>query len=92
MVTTESEKDDVHDSAPRAFPLPGTNLYKLISDPEFKKAFHARVKRGNRWLAPLYKLRVLPLLGVSKQIMLLTTKGRKSNEMRDTPIVRFHPR
>ncbi len=89
MSTTESEKDDAHDSAPRAFPLPGTNLYRLISDPEFKKAFHSRVKQGNRWLAPLYKLRVLPLLGVSNQIMLLTTKGRKSNEMRDTPIGYF---
>ena len=89
MSTTAREKDAIHASAPRAFPLPGTNLYRLLSDPEFKKTFHSRVKQGNRWLAPLYKLRILPLLGVGKQIMLLTTKGRKSNEMRDTPIGYF---
>lgn len=89
MSTTQSEKDNAHVSVPRVFPLPGTNLYRLISDPEFKKAFHARVKQGNRWLAPLYKGGVLPLLGFGKQIMLLTTRGRKSQKMRNTPIGYF---
>jgi len=84
MSTTPSENDNV-----RVFPLPETNLYKLISDPEFKKTFHARVKQGNRWLAPLYKWKVLPLLGFGKQIMLLTTRGRKSQKMRNTPIGYF---
>jgi deazaflavin-dependent oxidoreductase (nitroreductase family) len=89
MHITTSEKDVVRDSALRAFPAPGTYLYRLISDPAFKQSFHARVKRGNRWLALLYKLRVLPLLGLGKRLMLLTTRGRNSKVMRDTPIGYF---
>jgi deazaflavin-dependent oxidoreductase (nitroreductase family) len=89
MTTIQSEKENIRESVSRAFPLPGTNLYKLISDPAFKKVFHARVKQGNRWLIPLYKLGILPLLGLGKQIMLLTTKDRKSHQMRDTPIGYF---
>ena len=89
MTTTERAQDDVRVSARRAFPLPGTNLYKFMSDPEYKKIFHARVKQGNRWLAPLYKLGVLPLLGLGSRVMLLTTRGRTSHQMRDTPIGYF---
>jgi hypothetical protein len=46
------------EAALRAFPLPETYLYRLISDPAFKRAFHTRIKQGNRWLAPLYKLHI----------------------------------
>jgi deazaflavin-dependent oxidoreductase (nitroreductase family) len=86
MNIAQSKQDDIRESVSRAFPLPETNLYKLISDPAFKKTFQARIKQGNRWVVFLYKLGVLPLLGLGKQIMLLTTKGRKSHAMRDTPI------
>jgi len=89
MPTTASEQQAIRDPAMRAFPLPGTNLYRLISDPAFKQSFHARLKQGNRVLAPLYKLRVLPLLGVGKRLMLLTTRGRTSHKLRDTPIGYF---
>jgi deazaflavin-dependent oxidoreductase (nitroreductase family) len=77
------------DSPVRAFPTPETNLYKLIADPEYRKTFHARVKSGNRMMAPLYKMRILPLFGLGKQIMLLTTRGRVSKALRDTPIGYF---
>lgn len=87
MVPMNSNEKNIHqENAPRAFPLPGTMLYNLIYNPEFKKTFHPRIKFTNRLVVPLYKLRVLPLLGLGRVIMLLTTKGRKSKEMRDFPI------
>lgn len=89
MRTTASQQPAIGDTAVRTFPVPGTYLYRLIVDPVFRKAFHARVKHGNRVLAPLYKLRLLPLLGVGKRIMLLTTRGRKSHKLRDIPIGYF---
>lgn len=86
MDATEKEKVEAGKSTVRTFPLPGTNMYQLITDPEYRKTFQARVKGGNRMMAPLYKLRILPLFGLGKQIMLLTTRGRVSGRMRDTPI------
>jgi len=89
MRTTASQKPAIGDTTLRAFPAPGTYLYRLIADPAFKQAFHTWVKRGNPMLVPLYKLRVLPLLGVGKRLMLLTTRGRKSQKLRDIPIGYF---
>lgn len=73
----------------KTFPIPGSSLYKILYDQEFKQSFHARLKQGNRWVATFYKLQMLPLLGLGGQIMLLTTRGRKSKKMKDTPIGYF---
>jgi deazaflavin-dependent oxidoreductase (nitroreductase family) len=70
----------------RAFPLQGSMLFELMNNPEYKMNFHARLQAGNRFVAFFYKIRLLPLLGMGKQIMLLTTKGRSSQKMRDFPI------
>ena len=70
----------------RSFPTPESNMYKILTDPEYHKAFQSRVKGGNKFMAPMYKLRILPLFGMGSQIMLLATRGRKSGKMRDTPI------
>ncbi len=86
MVPTESK---IEAPIQRAFPIQGTNLYRILNEPDYKSTFHARLKRGNRFMATFYKLGLLPVFGMSKQIMLLTTRGRKSNEMRDTPIGYF---
>lgn len=89
MNATEIETGETGDSNVRAFPLPETNLYKILADPEYRKTFHARVKSGNPMMATLYRLRILPLFGLGRQIMLLTTRGRVSNQLRDTPIGYF---
>jgi deazaflavin-dependent oxidoreductase (nitroreductase family) len=73
-------------STRRAFPARGTMLFELVNNPEYKKDFHARLQAANRFFAFFYKIRLLPLLGMGKQIMLLTTKGRSSQKMRDFPI------
>ncbi len=89
MPATENKEPRPQSAAGRAFPLPTTNLYKILSDPEYRRTFNARLKLGNRFMSPLYRVGVLPLLGMSKQMMVLTTRGRKSNEMRDTPVGYF---
>jgi deazaflavin-dependent oxidoreductase (nitroreductase family) len=83
---SEAIIDPKSQATPRIFPVPGTNLHRLLTDQEFKQGFRSRLKIGNPWMAFFYKLRLLPLLGMGKQIMLLTTLGRKSGKLRDTPI------
>jgi deazaflavin-dependent oxidoreductase (nitroreductase family) len=71
---------------PRAFPLPDTMLYNMIFQPEFRQSFHKRIKILNRFVVPLYRIGVLPLLGIGRSTMLLTTKGRTSGRMRHFPV------
>ena len=73
----------------RAFPIAGTNLARILFDPQFRKSFHAQLKRYNPFMVGLYKIGLLPLFGVSRTVMLLTTKGRKSGKLRSTPIGYF---
>ncbi len=75
--------------APRAFPLPGSRMYDFVCNPEFKKQFHPKLKMTNRFVIPLYRAGVLPLIGLGKSIMLLTTKGRKSGKRRSFPVGYF---
>jgi len=86
---TKLNKSAVQAAAPRAFPLPSTDLYGMLTDAEFKKKFHARLEKGNSFIVLMYKLRILPVFGLGRQIMLLTTRGRKSGKLRDTPIGYF---
>lgn len=74
------------ESAPRVFPLPGTTLYQVTCNQKFKEEFHSKLKIANRVVIPLYRIGLLPLLGLSKSIMLLTTKGRKSGKLRSFPV------
>ncbi len=78
------ERDDI-----RKFPIEGTNLHKILYDPQHRQAFHAQLKRYNPLMASLYKIGLLPLLGMSRNVMLLTTRGWKSGKLRSTPIGYF---
>lgn len=69
-------------------PRPGSALYNL-NHPEEKVRIKAlkRYKRINKYLIlPLYRLRILPLLGFGKIFLILTTKGRISGKFRRTPL------
>jgi deazaflavin-dependent oxidoreductase (nitroreductase family) len=70
----------------RSFPVEGTMLFELVNNPEYKKNFHSKLQAANRFFVFFYKIRLLPLMGMGKQIMLLTTKGRTSQKRRDFPI------
>ena len=89
MDATKLNKSAVQAAAPRSFPLLSTDLYRMLTDAEFKQKFHARLEKGNSFIVLMYKLRILPLFGLGRQIMLLTTRGRKSGKLRDTPIGYF---
>jgi deazaflavin-dependent oxidoreductase (nitroreductase family) len=70
----------------RIFPLQGTMLSELINNPEFKQSFHARLQASNRFFVFFYKIYLLPLMGMGRQIMVLSTIGRTSHKRRDFPI------
>jgi deazaflavin-dependent oxidoreductase (nitroreductase family) len=87
MALTESATTDQTTTATlRAFPARDTKLFELLNNPQFKKNFHDRLQSANRFMAFFYKIRLLPLFGMGKQVMLLTTKGRSSQKWRDFPI------
>jgi deazaflavin-dependent oxidoreductase (nitroreductase family) len=73
----------------RVFPIPGTNLDRVLSEPEFRRNFHAKLKKYNPVIVALYKIGLLLLLGAARSIMILTTKGRKSGKSRQTPVGYF---
>ncbi len=73
----------------RKFPLEGTNLHRILFDPQHRKAFHAQLKLHNPLVVRLYRIDLLPLFGASRTVMLLTTCGRKSGKLRSTPIGYF---
>lgn len=73
----------------RTFPAPGSTLYALLNDLQFKSSFHARLQKSNRIIAALYRAGLLPLLGLSRQIMLVTTLGRKTHKLRRFPLGYF---
>ncbi len=77
---------DAAPSVGRKFPLEGTMLFELISNPDFKQKFHANLQKSNRFMVFFYRIRLLPLLGLGRQMMLLSTKGRMSQKRRDFPI------
>jgi deazaflavin-dependent oxidoreductase (nitroreductase family) len=87
MILSEIPTIDIsRDATLRAFPARDTMLFELINNPEYKKNFHERLKSGNRFMAFFYRIRLLPLFGMGKQVMLLTTRGRSSQKRRDFPI------
>lgn len=73
----------------RAFPRPGTSLYRLLNDRQFRQDFHARLKTWNPWVVIFYRIGLLPLLGMSRTVMILATRGRKSGKLRRAPIGYF---
>jgi deazaflavin-dependent oxidoreductase (nitroreductase family) len=69
-------------------PRPGTPLYNFVhEDPEIRKKTLKKWKRLNKYLVlPLYRIRLLPLVGFGRIFLVLTTKGRISGKKRRTPL------
>jgi deazaflavin-dependent oxidoreductase (nitroreductase family) len=84
MSTTPSTQKSI-----RVFPTAESPLGKLLNDPEYKAAFHRRLQSSNRFVAAFYRIGLLPLMGAGKTTMLLTTRGRKSGQIRRFPIGYF---
>ena len=69
-------------------PRPGSPLYNLNSDDEDEKKKTLKKWRVlNKYLVlPLYRLRILPLFGLGRIFLILTTKGRVTGKKRKTPL------
>jgi deazaflavin-dependent oxidoreductase (nitroreductase family) len=77
---------NISETAP--LPRPGSALYNLNHpDEKIKEKTLRRYRRINKYLVgPLYRIRLLPLLGFGRLFLLLTTKGRISGKKRRTPL------
>lgn len=73
----------------RVFPLAGTPLASVIRDPINRKSFHKRLQSLNKYVVAFYRIGLLPLFGAGKTTMLLTTRGRKSRQLRSFPVGYF---
>ncbi len=73
----------------RVFPVAGTPLATVIGDPAHRESFHRRLQSMNKFVVAFYRMGLLPLLGVGKSTMLLTTRGRKSKQLRYFPVGYF---
>ena len=73
----------------KSFPTPDTHLARILSDAQYRQAFHAQLRRYNPLVVAFYKIGLLPLFGFGRTVMLLTTRGRKSGKLRSTPIGYF---
>ena len=73
----------------RVFPIAGTPLATVIGDPAPREAFRRRLQSTNKYVVAFYRIGLLPLLGAGKTMMLLTTRGRKSKQLRNFPVGYF---
>ncbi|MFX0095147.1 MAG: nitroreductase family deazaflavin-dependent oxidoreductase [Candidatus Hodarchaeota archaeon] len=78
-----------HKSTPSDFPRPGSMFYNMIYNEKSKKRYIRMFRLFNRIVIPLYRLRVLALLGLGRRLLILTTKGRKSGKKRHNPLEYF---
>jgi deazaflavin-dependent oxidoreductase (nitroreductase family) len=69
------------------FPRPDSFLFDMIRSGQDRSSKAVRLLMFvNRFVAPLYMMYVLPLLGFGRILLLLTTKGRKTGRKRRTPL------
>ncbi len=73
----------------KVFPVEGKGLDRILSDPEHRRLFHKQLKQSNPFVVAFYRIGLLSLFGVSRTVMLLTTRGIKSGKLRTTPIGYF---
>ena len=69
-------------------PRMGSALYNMNHpDEKIRVKTLKRYNMLNKYLViPLYRLRILPLLGFGRIFLILTTKGRKTGKKRRTPL------
>jgi len=69
-------------------PRPGSSLYSLNhKDEMIKNKTLKKFKILNKYIViPLYRLKILPLLGFGRIFLILTTQGRITGKKRRTPL------
>jgi deazaflavin-dependent oxidoreductase (nitroreductase family) len=84
--TAESDSAAPTQPLTKIYPTQGTSLDRILSEPEFRRDFHAKLKKYNPVIVALYRIGLLPLFGAARTIMILTTQGRKSGKPRRSPV------
>lgn len=85
----EVSRNEPAETFRKTYPAEGSSLKKQLSDAAYRENLHSQLKKYNPLMATFYKIGLLPLFGVSKTVMLLTTMGRKTGKLRSTPIGYF---
>ena len=69
-------------------PRPGSPLYNLNNEDEnIRKKTLRKWRIANKFLVlPLYRLRILPLIGFGRIFLILTTKGRITGKKKEDAI------
>jgi deazaflavin-dependent oxidoreductase (nitroreductase family) len=72
----------------KVLPSPGTPVFALMDeDEERKKKTLKKWRLLNKiFMVPLYRARLLPLLGFGKIFLMIETKGRTTGKKRRTPV------
>lgn len=72
----------------KELPRPGSVMFNFhYQDEASKEKTLNRWKKMNKYLMiPLYRVKLLPLLGFGKIFLILTTKGWKTGKVRRTPL------
>ena len=83
-MTSPNNIDVNEDLLPRS----GSSLHKLNHKDEIiKNKMLKKFKIYNKYIVlPLYRLKILPLLGFGRLFLILTTQGRKTGKKRRTPL------
>ena len=74
---------------PVPFPRQGSMFHSMIFIEKSRKRYLRFFKISNFFVIPLYKLRLLPLLGLGRRLLILSTTGRKSGKKRNNPLEYF---
>jgi len=82
-----AKKDDSSDYSSE-FPRPESRVYnRMLADEKTRKKDLKRSKTYNKYfIIPLYKIGLLPLLGLGRFGLRLQHKGRKTGKKRTTPV------
>ncbi|MFX1310401.1 MAG: nitroreductase/quinone reductase family protein [Promethearchaeota archaeon] len=83
MLNSNNEKANEEE-----LPRPGSVMYNFhYKDDQSKRKTLKRWQKLNKYLmVPLYRIKLLPLLGLGKIFLILTTKGWKTGKKRRTPL------
>jgi deazaflavin-dependent oxidoreductase (nitroreductase family) len=75
--------------SPNSFPKPGTPFYSMIHKTESRGKYMRLFKSFNWLVILLYQVKILPILGLGKRLLVLQTRGRVSGRTRRNPTEYF---
>ncbi|MFX1533214.1 MAG: nitroreductase family deazaflavin-dependent oxidoreductase [Promethearchaeota archaeon] len=84
-----TQNDNNGENSSSDFPRPGSMFYNMAFNEKSKKRYIRLFKLFNKIIIPLYRLKVLSILGFGRRLLILSTKGRKSGKIRKSGLEYF---